>query len=97
MRENGGMIKPSNIQRHEMIGFKCEARLKGGTDKKTIMGTVIDETRNTLMLSTRNGKKTMVKEKYDFVFRLDNKNIVVNGASIVGRPQERIKKKIDKW
>ncbi len=91
------MITPSNIQRHEIIGLKCEAKLKGGADNKAIIGTVIDETRNTLTLSTRSGKKTAIKEKYDFAFRLDGRNVVVDGASLVGRPQERIKKKLDKW
>ncbi len=91
------MIKPSNIQRHEIIGLKCEAKLKGGAEKKAIMGIVADETRNTLILSTRKGNKTMIKEKHDFAFRLDGKNVVVDGASLVGRPQERIKKKLDKW
>ena len=89
------MIKPSNVTRHELIGLKCEAHPKIGNAK--IDGRVIDETRNTLVMLTEKGKRTLIKDKYNFVFRLPEKSVKVNGAALIGRPKDRIKKKIDKW
>ncbi len=89
------MIKPSNVTRHELIGLKCEANQKTGKIK--IDGRVIDETRNTFVIVTEKGKKTLIKDKYNFVFRLPDKRVKVNGAALIGRPKDRIKKKIEKW
>lgn len=89
------MMKPANITRHEIIGLKCEANFKGRTTK--IAGWIIDETRNTFVMKTDNGKKTLIKEKYDFIFKLPGKSVKVNGTALIGRPQDRIKKKIEKW
>ena len=89
------MIKPSNVVRHEIIGLHCTVQ-KSKNDK--MMGTVLDETRNTLILSTKAGRKTLIKEKHTFVFQLpDDKTVEVEGKVLVGRPQDRIKKKFDKW
>lgn len=89
------MIKPSNVTRHELIGLKCEARSKA--EDKKIDGRVIDETRNTFVMTTEKGKRTLIKNKYNFVFKLPEKNVLVDGKNLVGRPKDRIKKKIDKW
>lgn len=89
------MIKPSNVTRHELIGLKCEARSK--SEDKKIDGRVIDETRNTFVMMTERGRRTLIKDKYDFVFKLPEKNVKVNGVALIGRPKDRIKKKIDKW
>ena len=89
------MIKPSNVTRHELIGLKCEARPKTGNVK--IDGRVIDETRNTFVMLTEKGRRTLIKDKYNFVFRLPEKYVRVSGAALIGRPKDRIKKKIDKW
>ncbi|MBI4177414.1 MAG: ribonuclease P protein subunit [Candidatus Aenigmarchaeota archaeon] len=89
------MIKPVNVTRHELIGLKCEALLRAG-DKK-FSGRLVDETRSTFMIMTEKGKKMLIKEKYDFVFALPEGSVKVSGDSLIGRPRERIKKKIDKW
>ncbi|MFH0889652.1 MAG: ribonuclease P protein subunit [Candidatus Aenigmatarchaeota archaeon] len=89
------MIKPSNIIRHEIIGLQCTACPKStGT---AINGIVLDETRNTFTLTTPKGKKTVIKEKYRFNFTIPDGIVKVDGATLVGRPQDRIKKKIEKW
>lgn len=89
------MIKPSNVTRHELIGLRCEANSK--SENMKISGRVIDETRNTFVMMTKNGEKTLIKEKYNFVFRLPEKSVKVNGSALLGRPKDRIKKKTDKW
>ena len=89
------MIKRSNVTRHELIGLKCEANQKTG--KVKIDGRVIDETRNTFVIMTEKGKRTLIKDKYNFVFKLPGTGVKVNGTALIGRPKDRIKKKIEKW
>ncbi len=89
------MIGHSNLVRHELIGLECEAYLKN--NDKIITGKIIDETRNTLVMATKMGKRTMIKNECDFVFKLQETSVKVNGAVLIGRPKDRIKKKIDKW
>ncbi|MBI1971791.1 MAG: ribonuclease P protein subunit [Candidatus Aenigmarchaeota archaeon] len=89
------MITPSNLTKHELIGLKCEALSKA--ENKKIDGCVVDETRNTLVMMTERGKRTLIKEKYKFVFKLPEKKVIVDGENLVGKPKDRIKKKIDKW
>ena len=92
-------ITPYNIVRHELIGLKV--RIKNSKNKalKKISGIVIDETYNTLKIETRNGKiKTVIKKVCVFEFTLpDGTKVEVDGRLLVGRPEERIKKKFPKW
>ncbi|MBI2085346.1 MAG: ribonuclease P protein subunit [Candidatus Aenigmarchaeota archaeon] len=89
------MIGHSNLVRHELIGLKCEACLKN--NDMIITGKIIDETRNTLVMATETGKRTMIKDKYNFVFQLPGTRVKVDGTVLIGRPKERVKKKIEKW
>ncbi len=89
------MIGNSNLVRHELIGLECEAHSK--KRDTVITGKIIDETRNTLLMATKTGKKTVVKNEYNFVFRLPENSVKVNGTALIGRSKERVKKKIDKW
>jgi|GEM_PF-6124844 len=52
-----------------------------------IFGQVTDETRNTIQIMTKNGKKTVIKDQVEIM--IQNKKI--NGKDITGRTEERIK------
>ena len=59
-------------------------------------GTIIDETQKTLTIRTEDGK-TMITAKKDNIYRIALKGgpeIDINGKQLYGRPEERIKKKI---
>lgn len=58
---------------------------------KKISGKIIDETKNTFRIETKEGIKTIIKNKYDFEFKIDDKKINVKGDMLTIRPEERIK------
>ncbi len=81
-----------NIVLHELIGLR--AKVVKCFDKKQIglEGTVIDETKNTLVIATRDGNKRLVKRSSTFRFYVNRKAFVVDGLEINSRPFERIEK-----
>ena len=90
--------------RHELIGLRV--RVEKHTDKslERMSGMVVDETYNMLKIE---GKKRGQKLKRDkavekrngiFIFALPNGvKVEVEGSLLVGRPEDRIKKKFKKW
>ena len=61
-------------------------------------GRIVDETRNTLRLSTRKGVKVIPKGDAVFRFDLsDGSAVEVEGTRLVGRPENRMKVKGRRW
>lgn len=61
-------------------------------------GQIVDETRNTVRLSTRKGVKVIPKGVAVFRFDLsDGSAVEVEGARLVGRPENRMKAKGRRW
>ena len=93
------MITPQNLVRHELIGL--QVRIADSKNKELIglQGRVVDESRNTLTAEIKGREKKFVKEQCVFSFYLpDSKKWVkVDGDVIVARPEDRIKKKLNKW
>jgi ribonuclease P protein subunit POP4 len=86
------MITPKNLIRHELIGL--EVKIVDSTDP-TIKGTkgrIIDETRNMLTIEALGKRKKVPKAICRFHFRLEDALVEVDGKTIVGRPQDRVKK-----
>ncbi len=81
-----------NIVLHELIGLK--ARVLKSLDKKQrgVSGIVVDETKNTLVLETREGKKSVIKKTSIFRFYAGKNAFNVDGREISFRPYERIEK-----
>ena len=92
-------ITPKNIVRHELIGLKVRISSSKNKSLKGLSGIVVDETYNTLVIKTTDGKeKTIIKKICVFDLTLPNGTVVsVDGRLLVGRPEERIKKKLPKW
>ncbi len=72
------------LERREFIGLPALIIYSG----RKFEGTIIDETKNTLMINTPKGVKTIIK-KNATIFIHDCK---VNGETIAKRPEDRIKK-----
>ena len=91
------MITEKNVVRHELIGLRAKITESKDPSQKSIKGTIVDETRN--MLAIRQGEKIKNVEKKNCIFEIelpDGKKVEVNGKVLVGRPAERIKKKLPK-
>lgn len=91
-------ITPKNLIRHELIGLKV--RIKKSTDKtlNNRRGKVVDETYHMLKIETRKKEILVPKANCIFVFTLPNKiKVEVDGKLLIGRPEDRIKKKLPSW
>lgn len=91
-------ITPKNLVRHELIGL--EVKIKDSTDPtlKNLRGRIIDETYNTLKIEVEKKEKIIPKKNCIFIFILPNKTKVqIDGKLLVGRPEDRIKKKFPRW
>jgi ribonuclease P protein subunit POP4 len=89
------MITPYNILRHELVGIR--ASVAGSADKGIVglSGTISDETLKTITLKGPKGTKTVAKENTTLSIHTDGGDeLLVNGSLLLGRPEERIKKKI---
>ncbi len=95
MRVRG--LTPRNILRHELLGLRVKAKpVKGG---RVHLGEVVGETRNTLKILEAGGKIAVLpKNAHLFEFTLPSgERVLVEGWTLVGRPEERIKKRVRRW
>jgi len=92
-------ITPRNILRHEIIGLEIEVAGSTNSSLKGIKGVVIDETMKTLLIETSTGRRVRVpKSTCDFIFRLpDGTRVLVEGRYLVGRPEDRLKRRLKDW
>ncbi len=87
-------MKPSELPWHEIIGLKCKVVWSKNKDCIGIEGKIVDETRNTILIRTEKGIKRILKEICVFEFDLGNVKVYIPGEILVGRPEERLKKRI---
>ncbi|MBI1969713.1 ribonuclease P protein subunit [Candidatus Woesearchaeota archaeon] len=58
-----------------------------------LKGKVVDESKEMLTVQTATGEKKVVKEQARFQVHDQGKQFLVDGKLLVGRPEERIKKR----
>ncbi len=88
------MKAAATIIQNELIGLNAKVTKSTNQDTIGITGTVTDETRNTLTIRHKNTDKVIPKETTTFQFTLPNGSVVeVEGNAIIGRPEDRVKKK----
>ncbi len=86
-------VTPAILQ-HEFIGLEAKVVRSTHPDYVGIAGKVIDETRNTLVIRHRDIDKVVIKNIAVFHFILPDGTIVeIEGNAIVGRPEDRLKKR----
>jgi ribonuclease P protein subunit POP4 len=87
-------ITPAVLQK-EFVGLHAEVVRSSNTCSLSVAGRVVDETRNLLVIQHKNKKKLIVKNTAVFRFRFPDGTVVdINGQKIIGRPEERVKKRI---
>jgi ribonuclease P protein subunit POP4 len=92
-------ITPNNILRHELIGLEAEVVDSKNPFQVGIKGIILDETLKTITIGFPGGRKRIVL-KNQVVLRVklpDGLTVKVDGKYLVGRPEERLKKKIYEW
>ncbi len=84
-------IDEKNLVRHELIGLEAEIA------KTKTNGKIINETQKTLTIRTDKKEIIVAKNECKFIITLPTGTIVeVEGKLLLGRPEERIKKKLPK-
>jgi len=87
-------VTPAILQQ-ELIGLNAKVARSSHPDYMGIAGKVLDETRNTISILHKDKKKTIIKSTAVFHFTLPDGTIVeIDGKAIVGRPEDRIKKRV---
>lgn len=84
-----------DIIRSELIGTEAKVARSRHLDYVGIIGKVIDETRNTLVILHESERKRIVKDSAVFRFNFSDRAAVeIDGKLLVGRPENRLKKRI---
>ncbi len=81
-----------NILKEEMIGSSIEIVESNNQTLIGIKGKIIDETKETFTIKTKEKNKKVMKKKITFIIEKKGKKIKINGDKICFRPEDRIKK-----
>jgi ribonuclease P protein subunit POP4 len=87
-------ITRQNVLRHELIGL--EARVTNSSDPGLIgiYGTIVDETRDMLVIEQVDKPKIVPKATAIFMITLPSgEEVEVDGARLVARPEKRVRKR----
>ena len=84
------MITIENITSHELIGLHTEIVDSTNLQIIGLNGTITDETKSMMHISTAKGTKMIAKSNNSWKFSVDNKEIIVNGSKIAKRSFDRI-------
>ena len=91
------MITSKNLVHHEFIGLNVE--ITNVKDKSLkLLGTVIDETKNTIKIEDANKNEKLIPKKGSiFTFEIPSgEKVEANGDILSIRPEDRIKKRFKK-
>lgn len=97
-------ITAENIVRHELIGLEVRVKKSKDPTHEKLRGKVIDESYKMIKIEGKRigerepKEKSIPKLNTVFMFTLPNgERVEVDGDLLVSRPEDRIKKKFDKW
>jgi ribonuclease P protein subunit POP4 len=84
-----------DIIRCEFIGTEAKIAKSRNRHYIGIRGKIIDETRNTFTILHEDKKKKIIKDFSVFHFKFSDGTVVeIDGKLLVGRPEDRLKKRI---
>ena len=92
------LITSKNILKHELIGLEASIITSNDQSLLNLTGRIVDETRNLIKMETNKGIKKVPKNIIRLRLILPNKEMVnIQGSLLVGRPEDRIKKRWRFW
>ncbi|HLD02903.1 MAG TPA: ribonuclease P protein subunit [Candidatus Nanoarchaeia archaeon] len=83
-----------DMLRHELIGSDAEVIRASNKSLEGLKGRIIDETKNTLVLETNDKTRRILKKNITMKIKMKKQTIQVEGNLLVGRPEDRLKKRI---
>ncbi len=75
----------------ELIGKDIVIKASKNKLLRDMTGTIIDETKETLSVKTKNGVKKLIKNQIVFEAKIKNQNFKINGSLIRKKPEDRLK------
>ncbi len=84
-------ITQANVLCHELIGLKAKVTKSSDKNKAGLQGVIIDETKNTLVLQTKDGVKVLPKKEVWLELNLGRAKVEINGNLINLKPENRTK------
>ncbi|MEM2890415.1 MAG: ribonuclease P protein component 1 [Candidatus Hadarchaeum sp.] len=83
-----------NILQHELIGLEAQVVSSSDPNLLGIYGKILDETREMLVIEHMSAAKIVPKSGSSFEIKLpDGQTVVIDGKRLVGRPEERVRRK----
>ena len=80
-----------NAAKKEFIGLSVIVVDSANKNDIGLNGTIVDETQSTFIIKAGKGKKTLMKRNIEL--EIPKFGIRIKGRLLVGRPEDRIKKK----
>lgn len=91
-------ITPKNLIKHELIGLDVTLIKSKCKSYVGFSGKVVDESRNMLIIDDGKRRRSFPKEVSHFLFKLPSGQLtLVDGRVLVGRPEDRLKKRLIRW
>ena len=84
-------VNPANIIYNDLVGLSVRVARSTDPTHIGVAGIVVDETANTLIISTSGGEKTVQKRLSGFMFHIPEQ-VMVDGNDIAFSPEERLKR-----
>ncbi len=81
-----------NVLKDEFIGMLMKITSSSNPILIGIEGEIIDETKNTFVIKTNNGRKTILKNQVKFTIKKGDDLIQIEGDKLCFRPEDRVKK-----
>lgn len=78
----------ANTKKDNLVGLEVKVTKADNKSQLLLEGKIVDETRYTIKIDTGKGIKMLMKDRISLVVNGQE----INGKSLVGRPEERIKK-----
>jgi ribonuclease P protein subunit POP4 len=87
------MRTQKNITKHELIGLSAQIVSARNPANVGIKGKIVDETHHTIVLEQAGKERRVFKKCVELELNVEDGTVKVEGASLEGRPWDRIKKK----
>ncbi|MFH1638276.1 MAG: ribonuclease P protein subunit [Candidatus Woesearchaeota archaeon] len=87
------MLTPENVTRHDLIGLGIKIVKSSNKALVGKRGKIVDESRNTITISKGKSLNKLIKSTITFQTIIGGKKVEVEGKVMIGRPEERLKKR----
>jgi len=86
-------MKAKDVPKSEFIGLIVEIVESKNPSLTGIKGKIVNETKNTFDIETKNTTKRVIKDQITFTTKIKGKKVKIKGEILKARPEDRIKKR----